>query len=1332
VANTKAVLKVTDIGCNQETKKQDLSFYHHFPDFGVAHNPPLYKIRSQLPDDEDDGGLNSDNKSSDLRPTGGTDIFYRKSFVHNFTLQEEVIEKAYIQALTCTPKDTVDLAYPVFTKSFTILNVYLPSSDKERAEKLRMLAKLADWKCKGEVLFCTGDFNIKDLSADCSSGKPSDPMVRQALDRFLFQHGLVEIFQPLPTRIGKTSFSRIDRFFMSNLEIIKQHMTPTITFPKHPYEPGKGFKAPSDHFPLLLRFSPTSLQKGARFVIPKWLAESEELAKAVRSSWSAVHGLTADPFRQADVLDKVIICEARRLMRSNKSATSDNLAAIAIAMGVHRDLLKHDISDGEARLRCASSTILHNLVNGSGRDLRSILGRFLTERMSAQEGPRRGKFRTRISTFTQAVSSVLPKAPTARANYTCNIKSALEPKTNSLPYLVTTDGDYITEADMMATALKKVWQPIWADKRISDTNISIYLKSYPKKLTTLVSDISLVDVIREVSNPRDSCPGPNGIPFLVYSSMCSTVAPVFLRVIKELQKGRRPPNDFNATNLFFLPKDNTLDPRRMRPIAASDTRNRIIASILRFKLEDAVLDLLSKSQTGFVRGRSIEENVRYFNTKLCRAMALNTDCHIMFLDFAKAFDSVGRTYLLNVLHQISVPEHYCFLIEGLFWNVTAIPILWESSPVRIPMQDGLKQGCPLSPLFFLLAIDPLLHQLEKLKNIKARCFADDLAIHFTRWRDILPALQLVDNFSKASGVAVNYDKTRFITTQGNPPSLHDTLPSHWGDAKLAKRYVYLGVLCGTDITVDDVFERAWLKFSERTSTLMPTKHHHNLAASVDIANMYLLPIFGYLCRFYLMSEKMLKQVNQLLLKWCVNTNATNHLRLTAPTQDAGLHHPLKNTHLLNVAIMLRNTHERVVSISSHADPRFDLEMTTHTRWAITLFKRQTKEALRCEPQSLLYTRLSYSDVGPTRRLRTTLRTRARRHGDARPPSELSAILLGNTRNLDYKLAPYLRAHAFELIHRTLRTKHALKFITGSDLGCTLCGDAKVVEDIHHLFVACPLVKRVIRTYEDSGDKERMRVFKLLRDAKISDHVLEAPKIPRNDMTTLLCFSKAVWRARWPLTKQRMTEASICRAIISHFDKFRKASLGSPYTRRNRPAEAARFAEMLEALPPGHHAYTDGSAFMCSSPDQATKFPGPSGGGVVIYRHSQPPTHHSLELGTGTNQTAEAAALRHLSQILRTTPLEDELPLYIFIDNRTAIAVGLGRVVPRWCAADSKIITTNLSHISITNPVTLFWVPGHSKVEGNEIADRLARRGACGISNTDPISLEDTPYSVDKK
>ena len=61
-----------------------------------------------------------------------------------------------------------------------------------------------------------------------------------------------------------------------------------------------------------------------------------------------------------------------------------------------------------------------------------------------------------------------------------------------------------------------------------------------------------------------------------------------------------------------------------------------------------------------------------------------------------------------------------------------------------------------------------------------------------------------------------------------------------------------------------------------------------------------------------------------------------------------------------------------------------------------------------------------------------------------------------------------------------------------------------------------------------------------------------------------------------------------------------------------------------------------------------------------------------------------------------------------------------------------IYTTNLSHISITNPVTLFWVPGHSKVEGNEIADRLARRGACGISNADPISLEDTPYSVDKK
>ena len=118
--------------------------------------------------------------------------------------------------------------------------------------------------------------------------------------------------------------------------------------------------------------------------------------------------------------------------------------------------------------------------------------------------------------------------------------------------------------------------------------------------------------------------------------------------------------------------------------------------------------MLCRSQTGFVRGRSIEEHIRFFNDRMARAMEEGTPYNILLLDFAKAYDSVSRSYVLKLLSRVGVPECYRHLIGGLFERTYAKPIMQGAHEVRIAMLDGLKQGCPVSPLLFIVAIDPLL------------------------------------------------------------------------------------------------------------------------------------------------------------------------------------------------------------------------------------------------------------------------------------------------------------------------------------------------------------------------------------------------------------------------------------------------------------------------------------------------------------------------------------------------------------------------------------------------------------------------------------------------
>mgnify|MGYP006978364348 CR=1 FL=1 len=84
--------------------------------------------------------------------------------------------------------------------------------------------------------------------------------------------------------------------------------------------------------------------------------------------------------------------------------------------------------------------------------------------------------------------------------------------------------------------------------------------------------------------------------------------------------GGAPKSQFNWCRAFFLPKDTTFTAKATRPIVASNTANRIVANIIRRILEPHILPLLHKNQTGFVRGRMIDEHIRFFNEKYYSAL----------------------------------------------------------------------------------------------------------------------------------------------------------------------------------------------------------------------------------------------------------------------------------------------------------------------------------------------------------------------------------------------------------------------------------------------------------------------------------------------------------------------------------------------------------------------------------------------------------------------------------------------------------------------------------------------------------------------------------------
>ena len=147
------------------------------------------------------------------------------------------------------------------------------------------------------------------------------------------------------------------------------------------------------------------------------------------------------------------------------------------------------------------------------------------------------------------------------------------------------------------------------------------------------------------------------------------------------------------------------------------------------------------------------------------------------VDLKKAFDSIRWDFILATLRAIEFPEQYIIWIEECITTPTFSVTVNGVSDGYYKSTKGLRQGDPLSPYLFVLAMEVFSRLLSSRFNsglityhpkaaetdLSHLMFADDVMIFFDGGAASLHSItETLDDFASWSGLQVNREKSELF------------------------------------------------------------------------------------------------------------------------------------------------------------------------------------------------------------------------------------------------------------------------------------------------------------------------------------------------------------------------------------------------------------------------------------------------------------------------------------------------------------------------------------------------------------------------------------------
>ena len=424
------------------------------------------------------------------------------------------------------------------------------------------------------------------------------------------------------------------------------------------------------------------------------------------------------------------------------------------------------------------------------------------------------------------------------------------------------------------------------------------LDNIPQRIIkTSLDEIPTMDeMARAIAGLKDGkAPGGDGIPAEVWKHGGENLFSRLHQLITNAwEVGSVPQAWKDASIVTIYKKGDRTDSGNYRGISLLSIAGKIFAKILLNRLSTHITpEVVPETQCGFRGNRSTVDMIFCLRQLQEKCIEQDRPLYMVFVDFSKAFDTVGRTGLWQLLRKYGCPEKFTTMIEALHTGMMAKVSVEGEVSESFSVTNGVKQGCVLAPTLFSIFLSAMLDEafrdmgdgiyiqsrqnadLFNVAHFRAKTkttrilmrellFADDSALVAHSAEEMQKIVDAFSDASKKFGLKINIKKTEVLYQSNSTRTREEDIMVDGNKLNSVLEFTYLGSTISSDGCIDDEIQRRMAKASASFGRLRQrlwNNHHVSMRVKGKIYRAIVLSTLLYGAEAWTVYRRQVKKLH---------------------------------------------------------------------------------------------------------------------------------------------------------------------------------------------------------------------------------------------------------------------------------------------------------------------------------------------------------------------------------------------------------------------------------------------------------------------------------------